>query len=74
MTRMPRIVIIGGGIGGLATALALDRRGAEVIVYEQSAGTSDIGGGLHLSPNALKALRVLGVEDAIIASGSKQIS
>ncbi|MGA8817933.1 MAG: FAD-dependent monooxygenase [Xanthobacteraceae bacterium] len=68
---MPRIVIIGGGIGGLATALALDRRGAEVIVYEQSAGTSDIGGGLHLSPNALKALRVLGVEDAIIASGSE---
>ncbi len=35
MTRMPRVVIIGGGIGGLTAALALDHRGAEVIVYEQ---------------------------------------
>jgi 2-polyprenyl-6-methoxyphenol hydroxylase-like FAD-dependent oxidoreductase len=70
MTRRPRVAIIGGGIGGLAAALALDRRGAEVVVYEQSSGPSDIGGGLHLSPNALKALRVLGVEDSVIASGS----
>jgi salicylate hydroxylase len=71
MTRTPRVVIIGGGIGGLAAALALDRRGAEVIVCEQSSGTSDIGAGLHLSPNALKALRALGVEDAVIAAGSE---
>jgi salicylate hydroxylase len=71
MTRTPRIAIIGGGIGGLAAALALDRRGAEVIVCEQSPRSSDIGAGLHLSPNALKALRVLGVEDALIALGSE---
>ena len=71
MARTPRVVIIGGGIGGLAAALALDRRGAEVIVCEQSSGASDIGAGLHLSPNALKALRVLGVEGAVVAAGSE---
>jgi 2-polyprenyl-6-methoxyphenol hydroxylase-like FAD-dependent oxidoreductase len=59
LMRAPRIAIIGGGIGGLAAALALGRRGAEVIVCEQSPGTGEIGAGLHLSPNALKALRVL---------------
>ncbi len=37
MSRPPRIAIIGGGIGGLAAALALERRGAEVTVHEQSA-------------------------------------
>jgi NADPH-dependent 2,4-dienoyl-CoA reductase/sulfur reductase-like enzyme len=32
MTRAPRIAIVGGGVGGLAAALALERRGAEIIV------------------------------------------
>ena len=36
MPRTPRIAIIGGGIGGLAAALALEARGAEVIVAEKS--------------------------------------
>jgi 2-polyprenyl-6-methoxyphenol hydroxylase-like FAD-dependent oxidoreductase len=36
MRRAPRIAIIGGGVGGLATALALERRGAEIVVCEQS--------------------------------------
>ena len=71
MTRSPRIAIIGGGIGGLAAALALERRGAEIIVCEQASAASEIGAGLHLSPNALKALRVLGVEDAVVALGSE---
>jgi len=71
--RAPRVAIVGGGIGGLAAALALERRGAEVIVCEQSPALNEIGAGLNLSPNALVALRVLGVEDAIIALGSSQI-
>src|SRR5436309_9911518 len=71
MTRAPRIAIVGGGIGGLAAALALERRGAEVIVCEQSAALSEIGAGLNLTPNALLALRALGVEDAVIATGSE---
>jgi salicylate hydroxylase len=69
MTRAPRIAIVGGGVGGLAAALALERYGAEIVVCEQSPALNEIGAGLNLSPNALVALRVLGVEDAVIALG-----
>src|SRR5215475_11804082 len=71
MRRVPRIAIIGGGVGGLATALALERRGAEIVVCEQSPALNEIGAGLNLSPNALMALRALGVEDQVIALGSE---
>src|SRR6201987_6239835 len=71
MRRAPRIAIIGGGVGGPATALALERRGAEIVVCEQSPALNEIGAGLNLSPNALMALRVLGVEDQVIALGSE---
>ncbi len=70
MSRAPRIAIIGGGIGGLAAALALERRGAEVVVCEQSPAHSEIGAGLNLTPNAVKAFRALGIEDKIEAIGS----
>ena len=62
MPRTPRIAIIGGGIGGLSAALALERRGAETIVCEQSGTLSEIGAGLNLTPNAVKALRALDLE------------
>jgi salicylate hydroxylase len=73
MPRAPRIAIVGGGIGGLSAALALEQRGAEVIVYEQSPVHSEIGAGLNLTPNAVKAFRALGIEDKIedIGSGSE---
>ena len=73
MTRALRIAIVGGGIGGLAAALALERRGVEAIVCEQSPALSEIGAGLNLTPNAVKALRALGVEKEVnaIASGSE---
>src|SRR3989442_5847200 len=71
MRRVPRIAIVGGGIGGLAAALALERRGAEIVICEQSPALNEIGAGLNLSPNALMALRDLGVEDAVIALGSE---
>jgi salicylate hydroxylase len=69
MQRAPRVAIIGGGIGGLAAALALNRHGIEATVYEQSASLREIGAGLNLSPNAIKAFRVLGVEEEAIAVG-----
>ena len=65
MPRAPRIAIIGGGIGGLAAALALERRGVEVVVCEQSPAHSEIGAGLNLTPNAVKAFRALGLNEAI---------
>jgi 2-polyprenyl-6-methoxyphenol hydroxylase-like FAD-dependent oxidoreductase len=60
MTRSA--LIVGGGIGGLATAIALDRRGWQVEVCEQAAAFTEIGAGLSLWPNALRALAALDVD------------
>ena len=67
--RKLRIAIIGGGIGGFAAAAALRARGMEVRVYERSPQTKEVGAGLRLTPNALKALRALGLEDDAVALG-----
>jgi salicylate hydroxylase len=67
MPRTPRILVVGGGIGGLAAALAFERQRAEVIVCEQSPKLSEIGAGIGLAPNAIKALRALGLEEKINA-------
>jgi salicylate hydroxylase len=64
-----KIAIIGGGIGGLVAAVALRMRGMEVSVYERSAEVREIGAGLRLTPNALKALRALGLEQDALAVG-----
>jgi salicylate hydroxylase len=67
MARTPRIAIIGGGLGGLATARALLLRGIEATVYEQAPRISEFGGGVVMTPNAMKALRSLAVEEAVLA-------
>jgi salicylate hydroxylase len=46
MSGIDRIAVIGGGIGGLASALALLRRGIDVEVYEQSAELKEVGAGI----------------------------
>lgn len=69
MNRKPKVAVIGGGIGGLATAIALQQRGMECDVYEQADAFSDIGAGLNLSPNALLAFRMLGVEEQMVVAG-----
>ena len=58
------VLIAGGGIGGLSCALALARKGFASIVLEQARQFGEIGVGLHVAPNALNALRALGVENA----------
>ena len=55
MGGKPTVAIIGGGIGGLAAALALQRRGIAAKVFERTPGLVEIGAGLNLSPNALKS-------------------
>src|SRR5215207_2487259 len=67
MNRTPRVAVIGGGIAGLAAALALHRRGIEVAVYEQAGALSEIGAGVQLTPKAMKALRSLGIAEAAMA-------
>lgn len=58
------IAIAGGGIGGLACALALARRGFESVVLEQAKSLGEAGVGLQVAPNALRVLDALGVGDA----------
>jgi salicylate hydroxylase len=55
------VIVAGGGIGGLAAALALARRGFAVRVLEQSAELGEIGAGVQLAPNAFAAFDALGV-------------
>ncbi|WP_225878908.1 FAD-dependent monooxygenase [Spongiactinospora rosea] len=62
-------VVIGGGIGGLAAALALHRIGWQAIVLERSPELGEIGAGMSQSPNALRALDELGVGRQARAAG-----
>src|SRR5262245_36744026 len=67
MARPARIAVIGGGIGGLTAARALRRRGFEVSVFEAAPELKEIGAGVALGPNAMKALRSLDLEGAVRA-------
>jgi salicylate hydroxylase len=62
---MSRIAIIGGGIGGLAAALALLRHGFEVEVYEQSGELREVGAGIQIGANGTRVLHKLGLEQAL---------
>jgi 3-hydroxybenzoate 6-monooxygenase len=55
------VLIAGGGIGGLAAALALVRQGYAVKVFEQAAVLGEIGAGLQVGPNGFAAFDALGV-------------
>lgn len=68
--RTKRIVIIGAGIGGLAAGLALQRRGFRVAIYERAPEIREIGAGVVIAPNARRALRDLGVDEALEATSS----
>src|SRR5262245_33179159 len=65
-----RAIIIGGGIGGLAAAVALRRVGIRADVFERAPEIREVGAGLSLWSNAVKALRQLGVEGAVVARAS----
>lgn len=60
-----RIGIVGGGIAGLATAIACRRVGHDVTVFEQSRALADVGAGIQMSPNASRLLRAWGVADRL---------
>src|SRR5947208_2295282 len=68
---MPSALIVGAGIGGLAAALALQRRGWDAQVIERAGSPRELGFALALAPNALMALRELGVLDAVAARGAE---
>jgi 3-hydroxybenzoate 6-monooxygenase len=59
------VIVVGGGIGGMGTALALARSGLRVLVLERATEFREVGAGLQVGPNAVRALDRLGVLDAI---------
>src|SRR6266545_1988682 len=69
MRRAARIAVIGAGIGGLTVAHALRQRGFEPKVFEAASGLKEIGAGVALGPNAMKALRALDLEAPVRAVG-----
>jgi len=67
---MRHALVVGGGIGGVTAAIALGRVGWQVSVLERAASISDVGSGITLFPNAVRALDALGAGDAIRAAGA----
>jgi salicylate hydroxylase len=57
--------VVGGGIGGLATAAALTRAGIQASVYEQAAELGEVGAGVLIGPNSVRLLHRLGLAGAI---------
>ena len=67
------IGIIGGGIGGVAAAVALHRAGMEATVYERASAFREVGAGMMLWPNATRVLKELGLLERVAAlSGPNQ--
>lgn len=70
---MPKanIGIVGGGIGGVATAVALHQAGIDAVVYERAPELREVGAGMMLWPNATRVMRSFGLlEEVVTRSGS----
>jgi salicylate hydroxylase len=63
----PPVIVVGGGVGGVATALALGRQGRAVTLLEQADQIGAIGYGVQLGPNVLPMLQQLGLAEAALA-------
>jgi 3-hydroxybenzoate 6-monooxygenase len=66
---MAKVLIAGGGISGLASAIGISNLGHEVIVLERAQTFKELGAGIQLGPNAFHALDYLGVDTAICEKG-----
>src|SRR5262245_18300729 len=65
MSTSKHEAVVGAGIGGLATVLALLKRGLDVEVYEQSSELKEVGAGIQISSNGTRVLFALGLEAAL---------
>lgn len=64
-------LIVGAGIGGLAAGLALRRSGWRVRIFEQAPTARELGFALRLAPNAMAALRELGIDEVVAARAAR---
>jgi 2-polyprenyl-6-methoxyphenol hydroxylase-like FAD-dependent oxidoreductase len=64
--RRRTALIVGAGIGGLAAGIALRRAGWDIRIFERAANPRELGFGVGLAPNAIAALRELGVADVVL--------
>jgi salicylate hydroxylase len=72
MTKHPlRVAIIGGGIGGVAAGAALLQHGLHVNLYEQAPALTEVGAGVAIQPNGVRALEQLGLGDQLRRLGAK---
>ncbi|HUQ59813.1 FAD-dependent monooxygenase [Lentzea sp.] len=69
-----KAIVVGGGIGGLAAAVSLRRVGWEVVVYERAAAFGEIGAGVGVMPNAMRALEWMGVDAEVRRLGTPRVS
>jgi salicylate hydroxylase len=71
MGRPLRVAIVGGGIGGLAAAVALRRQDVEVTVFEQAPALGEVGAGVMVQPNGARVLERLGLVDELARFGAR---
>jgi salicylate hydroxylase len=71
MSKSPKVLIAGAGIGGLVAALALLQRGIEVDIFEQAQELRELGAGVQLSANGTRVLIALGLEREMEAIASE---
>ena len=67
--HMQKILIVGGGIGGLTAAIALQRQGIETEVFEAASELEPVGKGIWMPPNAMQVFERLGIDDAVAERG-----
>jgi len=68
-----KIVVVGGGIGGLTAATALSRSGFAVTLLEAAPAFGEVGAGVTLAPNAMKGLAHIGIADAVATAGVQPV-
>lgn len=68
-----KAIVVGGGIGGLTVAIALGRAGVEAVVFERAEELREIGAGITLWSNAVKALKKLGIYDEVREAGGAEL-
>lgn len=69
MSHEKKIAIVGGGICGLTVAIALQRTGFPVTIYEGAPKIQPLGAGLALAANAIKAFMDIGISNEVLKAG-----